>query len=207
MLDKLNSKCLMKILNTLIDPTEIDIIPGNDQEAEEGIDLDTDLLLKSLQKCLIFNMNKQIQYDSHGRYQYRYRNNSHEWYHRKYSRDRHYRNDSQERHYKSRHDSKERYHKHERHDSHHRKIYYRDEVGIAMTDMKDQVDQTDQTIFTEIEVKIDTEEMIVMTDIDLIGNNMVEITAMKDIQKEIINISVSSVIDIMMHYTVISYKW
>ena len=78
MLDKLNSKCLMKILNTLIDPTEIDIIPGNDQEAEEGIDLDTDLLLKSLQKCLIFNMNKQIQYDSHGRYQYRYRNNSHE---------------------------------------------------------------------------------------------------------------------------------
>ena len=76
-----------------------------------------------------------------------------------------------------------------------------------MTDMKDQVDQTDQTIFTEIEVKIDTEEMIVMTDIDLIGNNMVEITAMKDIQKEIINISVSSVIDIMMHYTVISYKW
>ena len=85
-------------------------------------------------------------------------------------------------------------------------------VGIAMTDMKD---LADQTIITEIEVKIDIEEMIVMTDIDLTeaetevpdGNNMVGITAMADIQKEIIKIFVSFVIEIIMHYTALNYEW
>ena len=212
-------------MNTLIDPIEIDIIPENDQEAEEGIDLETDLLLKSLKKCLIFS--KQIM-NKYNIVEMKAKANTInmttltdietgiEMIVKSDITENTAETDITEMtvmkdttnqdmavkkdiiNMKDKIDITE-------------KDITEMTVRIAMTAMIDMKDLADQTIITEIEVKIDIEEMIVMTDIDLTeteievpGNNMVETTAMKDIQKEIIKTSVSSVI--MMHYTAISYK-